>query len=400
MRFTIGRKLALTFGAILSLMLVSTILSYMKSVDMRQQQNLALAVRAPSVAACKDLQRDLNQAASKARQSILAGAEPQNREEAKKLLDAAWDDIAKDAKHLDELSHSWTAPEDREHLAETESQLPELRQILEESSRLAATGEREAITHAGNFISDKGIVVNDAIKKSLGELSNSQERMMEENATALSRSTDQLNLTLWISTLIALAFGIVTALIMSRRISAITRSISVQAEAIAGGDLSLEDLRVLSDDELGDLTRSINKVNDSLISMITAILQNSQQVASASAELSASSQQISANSEETSAQANAVSQAAQQVSQNLQGVSAGGEEMTSTIQSIASNAHEAASIASKAVQTAQAANVTVGKLGESSAEIGEVIKVITSIAQQTKLLALNATIEAACRRSW
>src|SRR5258708_33040382 len=34
-------------------------------------------------------------------------------------------------------------------------------------------------------------------------------------------------------------------------------------------------------------------------------------------------------------------------------------------------------------------------LGESSAAIGEVVKVIHSIAQQTKLLALNATIEAA-----
>jgi methyl-accepting chemotaxis protein len=34
-------------------------------------------------------------------------------------------------------------------------------------------------------------------------------------------------------------------------------------------------------------------------------------------------------------------------------------------------------------------------LGEASASIGEVVKVIHSIAQQTKLLALNATIEAA-----
>src|SRR5439155_1469536 len=38
---------------------------------------------------------------------------------------------------------------------------------------------------------------------------------------------------------------------------------------------------------------------------------------------------------------------------------------------------------------------SVAKLGESSAEIGNVIKVITSIAEQTNLLALNATIEAA-----
>jgi methyl-accepting chemotaxis protein len=37
----------------------------------------------------------------------------------------------------------------------------------------------------------------------------------------------------------------------------------------------------------------------------------------------------------------------------------------------------------------------VSKLGDSSVEIGQVIKVINSIAEQTNLLALNATIEAA-----
>ena len=44
---------------------------------------------------------------------------------------------------------------------------------------------------------------------------------------------------------------------------------------------------------------------------------------------------------------------------------------------------------------AESTNHTIGKLGESSMEIGKVIKVITAIAQQTNLLALNATIEAA-----
>jgi len=43
----------------------------------------------------------------------------------------------------------------------------------------------------------------------------------------------------------------------------------------------------------------------------------------------------------------------------------------------------------------EATNATVTKLGESSAEIGNVLKLITSIAEQTNLLALNATIEAA-----
>jgi methyl-accepting chemotaxis protein len=68
--------------------------------------------------------------------------------------------------------------------------------------------------------------------------------------------------------------------------------------------------------------------------------------------------------------------------------------MTTTIHSIAGNAQEAAAVATQAVETAQAANVTIAKLGDSSAEIGEVVKVITAIARQTNLLALNATIEA------
>src|SRR6185295_7574515 len=59
------------------------------------------------------------------------------------------------------------------------------------------------------------------------------------------------------------------------------------------------------------------------------------------------------------------------------------------------SATDAAGIARDAVQVAKAANTTMAKLGSSSSEVGEIVKVITSIAEQTNLLALNATIEAA-----
>src|SRR5436853_254450 len=64
-------------------------------------------------------------------------------------------------------------------------------------------------------------------------------------------------------------------------------------------------------------------------------------------------------------------------------------------QAVAGLGNEAASVASSAVGTAENPTATVSKLGSSSAEIGQVIRVITEIAEQTNLLALNATIEAA-----
>jgi methyl-accepting chemotaxis protein len=69
--------------------------------------------------------------------------------------------------------------------------------------------------------------------------------------------------------------------------------------------------------------------------------------------------------------------------------------MSASIREIAKNAHDAARVAELGVHVVETASVTVAKLGESSAEIGNVIKVINSIAAQTNLLALNATIEAA-----
>ena len=52
-------------------------------------------------------------------------------------------------------------------------------------------------------------------------------------------------------------------------------------------------------------------------------------------------------------------------------------------------------IASKAVGDAESTNVTVRALSTGAEKIGEVVKLIHSIAAQTNLLALNATIEAA-----
>ena len=167
------------------------------------------------------------------------------------------------------------------------------------------------------------------------------------------------------------------------------------AEAVATKNLAVDDMTVASEDEVGHAMVSLNTMKNTLREMVMSIGGAAKEVSRTSDAVSSASQEITANSEETSAQANVVSNATQQVSQNLQTVATGAEEMGASIKEIAKNATEAARVATSAVKIAADTNGVVGKLGESSAEIGQVIKVITSIAQQTNLLALNATIEAA-----
>lgn len=165
-------------------------------------------------------------------------------------------------------------------------------------------------------------------------------------------------------------------------------------QSLAQGDLTRH-LEIDSQDEIGTMAKSLNQAIESMHSTVVSISGTAQHVASASEEMSSTSQQITSNSEETSTQAQVVSSASEQVNKNLQTVATGSEEMSASIKEIAKNAHESAKVATGAVKVAEETNQIVGKLGDSSIEIGQVIKVITSIAQQTNLLALNATIEAA-----
>ncbi len=165
-------------------------------------------------------------------------------------------------------------------------------------------------------------------------------------------------------------------------------------DKLAGGDLTAQVVNEYAGD-FGRLRKAVNALATQVREAIQQIGANAASLVSAAEELNKVSQQMSASADQTATQANVVSAASEQVANNVQTVATGADEMGASIKEIAKNTADATRVATTAVKSAESTNETISKLGQSSAEIGQVIKVITSIAQQTNLLALNATIEAA-----
>ncbi|MFL1461958.1 methyl-accepting chemotaxis protein [Roseococcus sp. DSY-14] len=80
---------------------------------------------------------------------------------------------------------------------------------------------------------------------------------------------------------------------------------------------------------------------------------------------------------------------------HVQAVAAAAEELAASIGEITRRVEGASSMAAQAAGQANSADQTVRALSLAAQRIGEVIRLIESIASQTNLLALNATIEAA-----
>jgi methyl-accepting chemotaxis protein len=118
-------------------------------------------------------------------------------------------------------------------------------------------------------------------------------------------------------------------------------------------------------------------------------------VSAAAEEMERSAQSLSSSSEETAQQAQSVSAAAEQASANVQTVSSASEELSSSIQEISRQVGESSRISSEASHQAAETNRQVEGLKAAADKIGEVVQLISDIAEQTNLLALNATIEAA-----
>ena len=131
---------------------------------------------------------------------------------------------------------------------------------------------------------------------------------------------------------------------------------------------------------------------DDFEAAVGAIVSN---VSASAVQLEQAAGTLTRTAETTQSLSSQVAGASEQASSNMQSVAAATEELSTSVDEIGRRVHESSRIAEAAVLQAQQTDGRIGKLSRAAQQIGDVVKLITAIAEQTNLLALNATIEAA-----
>ncbi len=223
----------------------------------------------------------------------------------------------------------------------------------------------------------------------------------------------------------AVAIGVaVLGVLVARGISRPIRKMTVAMKSLAAGDMTVtvadQTDRV---DEVGAMAAAVEVFKDNMIRADTlsraaaeeqaarearanrlatlttdfdrAVTEMLESVVAASEQLKTTATDLSSAAEEGSHEAATVSTASEEASSNVQTVASATEQLSNSIQEIGQQTSHHTRIADEVVITLGKSDQLIKTLDEEAKDIGDVIALITSVAERTNLLALNATIEAA-----
>ncbi|MEW8030097.1 MAG: methyl-accepting chemotaxis protein [Candidatus Thiodiazotropha sp.] len=315
--------------------------------------------------------------------------------------------------HIEQIEHNIESIDEHwaefmaSHLGEEEKRLASVFQAELQKFEKEAVEKIHENLKAGHYHEAESLVLsllNPVIKEMKGTIE-SLSKIQEEEAARFFAETDEAyhSMIIWVivSLVVGALFSLVLAYLIITNISRGVSLIEGTAKQLADGDLGAR-VNYQNKDELSHIAIAFNRMADKFHDAINEVKDSVTQLASAAEETSTVTTQTNSGIN-------------QQLSETSQ-VATAMNEMSATVQEVARNAVEAAEAARAADKTfhqgkqvidkvidvigelAKEVDEAVGVIGQLESEsmnIGSVLDVIKSIAEQTNLLALNAAIEAA-----
>ncbi len=269
----------------------------------------------------------------------------------------------------------------------------------------------------------RGKTYFDAFRGLMKEFNAEEEALMVQRRVDSEAAVGLVRTLIYACIAIAIVICGIIAWLLGRNVADPLVKMNKAMRELAGGDKTIEVPGVGRRDEIGQMADAVQVFKDNMIEAdamaeerrqeqeireartraidtltrefdaeVSSILED---VSGAAQTMESAATGMSATAMQTSEQATSAADSSRHSSQNVQTVAAATEELTCSIREIGQQVETSSRIASGAVSQAEETSNNVQSLVDASQKIGDVVSLITAIAEQTNLLALNATIEAA-----
>jgi len=255
---------------------------------------------------------------------------------------------------------------------------------------------------ANYWLGTKAAPKANAIMQIVKQMHDSQQKLSTAEQQQLTEKISLVKLTLIISTLVLILFGIFVSIFIANLIIKPLKIVIDHANTISSGDLARPPLRLIGNDELTELAGAVNNMNSNLLNTISRLHDSALHISSSSEQLLASTQLTNTHIFEQQSQTEMVASAMNEMSATAQEVTNHITVTSKAAQEANIQTTEGSNIVDNSIQAIEklAGHIentadVIHQLEKDSDDIGKVLDVIKGIAEQTNLLALNAAIEAA-----